>query len=69
MPDLKSDFARPETRFPIPFMCETGTKTVLIYFSQLESELLHESKEPPNTGYYHGTEEYPQFIIKQCSIP
>ncbi len=33
-------------------MCETGTKTVLICFSQLESELLHKSKEPPDTGFY-----------------
>jgi hypothetical protein len=56
-------------------MCETGTKTVIIYFSQLESKLLHKSKEPPNTGFYHGRslgvgspqstiQEYPKFFEK-----
>jgi hypothetical protein len=57
-------------------MCETGTRNVLTYFSQLESELLQKSKEPPDTGFYHGRslgvgspqsttiQEYPQLFIK-----
>jgi len=34
--------------FSVPFMYETETKIVLIYILELEPEVLHTSKEPPN---------------------
>jgi len=34
-------------------MCETITKIIIILFFQLEPEVLHKSKEPPNTGTYY----------------
>ncbi len=37
------------TRSSVPFLCGTGTETVLIYFLELEPEALHKSKELPNT--------------------
>jgi hypothetical protein len=43
-------FKQCETRIIIKKI-RTGTRTILVYFLELQLEVLHKSKEPPNTAF------------------